>query len=469
MLFGKSQYSLSASYEAPFFPVPPPPPQDNTIYSCWYDCGRCNDIPLLKTHPWRSVRGAALAVDFCMKPAAICDRITYKICCCSNSENWDCASSQNECVFCALMAVGLNLPKIPCCVFATASGLVVGTFGAIGDGINYCFSPSRETMDESTRLLNSEAKHHTTLAPAADEENRPLLSTKNIIEQIETWIKNDDLAGALNFFKLDERFELMQMSELYPKKVFLICLAIRNADETIDLKTRVTFILSLLDREIINGYHSNEGWITAPLLEAVRSTYRNASELLELLCVYGADVNKACGFKKPDEIPNFILLWVYVTLAANYDEEMFYKATLLLNYARKLPIEVQSFLEEKPNRHLTELHNKVKEGTEIGINRLEKRDRMQNIFNGKLSREILLVIYQYSGLFSPNYLDSNEITKTKPVYKLSDIIASHSPIFTSSETKKIGLDKYNPLPKEERLFPAFSTNTGSSNFLPGPP
>lgn len=471
MLIGETQALFPKSYSPSCFPVPPPPPRSGTLYACWKDLGCMFDnLPLWKYDSSRSISWAANSYDWCMTPAYLYDRFVYRICCCGDSRCFDGGVDCCEYFVCCLI-----LPKIPCVVLGGAAALFSGIAGSVGD----CVAPQRELMDEPPSLF-SVAKEEKgaeneipLLQDAADAESnsdvhktrvkKHILNVSDLTTQIDTWIKQKDLSAAIKFFigkdnKLDRaKISLFSHSELYPKKIFLICLAIRHPVEEINLETRKNFILALLDHEVINGYNSTEGWIAAPLLEAMRSNYRYASDLLDLLCQYGANLFKPCG---SGELP-YLLILSYASLLENQNYELFYRAALLLSYAKKIPKKIKSFLEKDGNAAYKDIHASVSEAAISLTNRnqiltqVNSYTRVQNLSLAKL-------ICQYSGLFSSDTFDPI-IREPIPLLTSAGSIAE-----SKAEEKEFqkgeGLNRYNPLPEYRRLE---AVQSSSVSQVPG--
>lgn len=472
MLPGETQ-TLLVKPKPSYFPVPPPPPRDGTIYAWWkfLDC-TCSSLPIWQQDSSSSIRWAANTYDCCMTPAYLYDRFIYRICCCGNSECCDCATDDAFSVFCNVAAVGSRIPKIPCVLLSGTSALFAGIAGAIGD----CVAPPRELMDDPRPLSsvvvdeNSFESKNALLSqnsrdakPNINRLAKKRFTISDLILQIDNWIKKEDLEIAVKFFtdkddKLDKsKLKLLEHPELYPKKVFLICLAIRCLDEKISLETRRAFILALLDNEIVNGYESTEGWITAPLLEAARSNYCYASHLLETLCEFRVNILNPCGIRRRDELPNYVLIWIYAFLLENHNNDLLYRAILLMSYVVDTPSEIDNFLLDEQNSAYRNLHTEVKEVAVCRAKRHEIYGMVQSKINNK---NVALLICQYSGIFSPgsDNFDPMRNVITTPIRLKSEE--------KDSPEKQVGLNKYNPLPQYRRPEPAVATDNISSGPSP---
>ena len=294
------------SHRLAYFPDPPPAPRPDTVYAVWKDF---NCIPsnlfLWKQHSLKSIRWSATTYDTAMCPAHWYDLFVFKICCCGDANNCDCGGAFT--VFSMLC----NVPKTPCCICSGICACGAGVVGGCYDVVQACASsgPRREVMEDDLPYSSNEHVESKCTARPTTRRKKGISFAK--VHQYDQWLEtidkllaSDDLPKVMDFFSNPLNIELMQKDlRLYKKKVFIICLVIRYPKEDIHLDARKLLLVRLLDPTVIHGYYfatgnwlSPEGWMPAPLVEAIRSNYRHSAELLEVLCQMGANIRQFNGW-----------------------------------------------------------------------------------------------------------------------------------------------------------------------------
>lgn len=416
MRYDEKQSLLPKKYSPSYFSIPVPPPRGNTVYSTWqfFDC-TCIAVPIWQQSPFRSYRWLANTYDTCMQPAYFYDRLIYTICCCGKPTCCDC-----HCIPLSVAAIILNTPKIPCCILGGTFGCFSGMIGCLCDKFNPIIPPREQMPAEGSSIDQIE---------------------QNLGAKIDTWIRTNDLRAANDFFSKQENVTLLQISNLYEKKIFLICLAIRYPNNDIPLEDRKKFIRSLLDKNIIDGYSAYAiDSIPAPLLEAARSEYIHSDDLLEMLCEYGADTYSMMGnlFNR-----TFVPEIMYYDYLENSSQNLFYKMLLLKYYENK---NEESYLYPKFEEHYAELDVMLEQLVEKGESRELRRAEiiavlsLPNIAVEMIPMTLINLVLQYSALLSPMaFADSKS-----EYHRNAARLPSTSLLFTY----------YNPLPPVRRLSDA---------------
>ncbi len=416
-------------------------------------------LPLWKKNPLKSVRWSATVFDTCLWPTQCYDRFVYKICCCGNENTncWDCdgALLLNAAAFTLTIPFLLHLPKLPCCICSgictCAAAVAGGCFDLVQSGT---FSgPKPQVMDDEISLIKNEYfESKVAITSQINTQVSNAQTLDQLLDTVNDLLDSDNLPKVMEFFSDLNNFELMQRHRrMYEKKIYVICLTIRyvaqSPETDIDLETRKVFLTRLLDKNVIDGYDSHQGWVQAPLVEAVRSHYRHSAELLELLCQMGATVRLYCiGAEQHGHMPPFLQLRVYHDLLfKQHETDLFYKALLLKYYDR--PSSYYEFgsrrkagYEEKFQSYLrshesfAELDQRLDELAEKRVDRgLQRNVITRELQSEDMTGEIVSIIGQYCGIFSPPIAKVNSHINIRSMAKL---LVTHSSLFEFPEVEE---------------------------------
>lgn len=434
-----------------YLPTPPPPtPQPGTNYSFWRHTLNCNSesLPLLSEHSSCAVRNAAWTYRKVYAPAEWYNKAVFKICC---GGDGNCCDERHEtglvCMAC------FSTPRLICCSAGLFFACVAGGIGLIYD----CSAPCRQTMDSENVPYQAVNTHEAKIDSNGSKPEIPQQSFSNIkmwditaefnnlvkktCDQIDAWIKEDNFPEVLKLFS-NPPFDLMNNPEVFQKRVFLICLAIRCTKKEITFEQRKQFITSLLtkDEDLTRSYYSTEGQIPALLLEALRSNYVDSSALLELCFLLGANVHwPICPIMAPTE-PGFLQVLACYDYQQTNDDMLFYKLHLLYYYENLLRSQelVSCFkkigLEELDQQLTTMFDPSIKKlNTAAKMKeREETRSYLREWGSTKLEEKALAtLVCQYSAICSPSELAELKCDNSKvipPELKAGTMLSQYQPL-----------------------------------------